>query len=438
MGGGYVLNFSDRTMEDFFREEFKIAIYDKKYDFDDLSRSKANRLRGIWIKEDNNVVGSIVLALVDHTENNLLLEGKEVGVSEKELIKKAREIGMSLMFSELLNAPPPEVETLKNKARLIKEFSSFDVKILETNKRIYLLKVLYSYYEAILETYYGPGLFFVSSGIDDLNDYFKVLRRKMIELIDSDATFLDVKNSNGYERAINQITSLYSSAEFLDVVWDSMHPAMISLREDLADKDLFENGLEVHKTNIVVSQFLEAISKEIEVLKKYLQQKTKNFYKNELPESKENMGDFFGTAKKEDVIKHEHKHFFENSIQEKDVNLNIKNRKESIIKISLAEKIIIFDETKPAILINEKVCPLPPAKNEDYFAKAMFRRPVGEFVDWSIIHQEITGKSESIGDKTDQRMVRDTMDRLNNRIQELLNTDDELFSWENKSIKRNY
>mgnify|MGYP001619194306 FL=1 len=47
MGGGYVLNFSDRTMGEFFRDDVGIDIYNKKYNY--ASGSKANRLRGFWL-----------------------------------------------------------------------------------------------------------------------------------------------------------------------------------------------------------------------------------------------------------------------------------------------------------------------------------------------------------------------------------------------------
>jgi len=46
MGGGYVLDFSNRTFEEFFREVVGVQIYDSKYDYD--SGSKANRMRAFW------------------------------------------------------------------------------------------------------------------------------------------------------------------------------------------------------------------------------------------------------------------------------------------------------------------------------------------------------------------------------------------------------
>lgn len=46
MGGGYVLDFSNRTFEEFFREVVGVAIYDAQ--FSEGSGSKANRMRAFW------------------------------------------------------------------------------------------------------------------------------------------------------------------------------------------------------------------------------------------------------------------------------------------------------------------------------------------------------------------------------------------------------
>ena len=46
MGGGGVLNFSNRTFAEFFREVVGVQIYDSRYDR--ASGSKANRMRAFW------------------------------------------------------------------------------------------------------------------------------------------------------------------------------------------------------------------------------------------------------------------------------------------------------------------------------------------------------------------------------------------------------
>ena len=54
MSSGYVLDFSNRTFEDFFIETVNIEIYDQKYDY--ASGSKANRMRAFWDVEPNYIV----------------------------------------------------------------------------------------------------------------------------------------------------------------------------------------------------------------------------------------------------------------------------------------------------------------------------------------------------------------------------------------------
>jgi hypothetical protein len=46
MGNGYVLAFSNRTFEEFFREVVGVQIYDARFDL--YSGSKANRMRAFW------------------------------------------------------------------------------------------------------------------------------------------------------------------------------------------------------------------------------------------------------------------------------------------------------------------------------------------------------------------------------------------------------
>ena len=63
MGGGYVLDFSNRTLAEFVVESTGRDIYDARYDY--ASGSKANRLRAFWAKEPNHLVGKLVKDLLD-------------------------------------------------------------------------------------------------------------------------------------------------------------------------------------------------------------------------------------------------------------------------------------------------------------------------------------------------------------------------------------
>ncbi|GIW89872.1 MAG: hypothetical protein KatS3mg109_0304 [Pirellulaceae bacterium] len=58
MGGGYVLDFSNRTLAEFVAESTGRDIYDAKYDY--ASGSKANRLRAFWTQEPNHLVGKLL------------------------------------------------------------------------------------------------------------------------------------------------------------------------------------------------------------------------------------------------------------------------------------------------------------------------------------------------------------------------------------------
>jgi len=66
MHGGYVLDFSDRTMAEFFEDEFRIEIYQEKYRFN--GSSKAKYLRAFIQTEDEYTVAKVARTLWQHRE----------------------------------------------------------------------------------------------------------------------------------------------------------------------------------------------------------------------------------------------------------------------------------------------------------------------------------------------------------------------------------
>lgn len=64
MGGGYVLDFTNQTFAEFFAVHGGIDIDHARY----RSRgdSKANRLRVFWTSEPNQVVGPIIMAMIEY------------------------------------------------------------------------------------------------------------------------------------------------------------------------------------------------------------------------------------------------------------------------------------------------------------------------------------------------------------------------------------
>lgn len=79
MGGGYVLDFSDRTFSEFFEEHTRRDIDATVYR--DRGGSKANRLRGFWAVEGNHLAGKVIQALVLYGQAENCL-GDEPGLTE--------------------------------------------------------------------------------------------------------------------------------------------------------------------------------------------------------------------------------------------------------------------------------------------------------------------------------------------------------------------
>jgi len=95
MGGGYVLNFSDRTMREFFRDDIGIDIYNQKYNY--ASGSKANRMRGLWLKADEKTVGKSVLKLIEYIENQILLDNLKRADFPTDRMTAAKNVGEKLL-----------------------------------------------------------------------------------------------------------------------------------------------------------------------------------------------------------------------------------------------------------------------------------------------------------------------------------------------------
>ncbi len=64
MAGGYVLDFSNRTFSEFFRETVGVDIYAEKYAFN--GDSKAKRLRAFIERENDQLVGKVLSERLDY------------------------------------------------------------------------------------------------------------------------------------------------------------------------------------------------------------------------------------------------------------------------------------------------------------------------------------------------------------------------------------
>lgn len=94
MGSGYVLDFSNRTFQEFIEDNLNINVYDSKYE--KSGDSKANRLRSLWEMESNTTVGKLLEALVDYWKTKKLLSGENISITEEQIAKECLQIATNL------------------------------------------------------------------------------------------------------------------------------------------------------------------------------------------------------------------------------------------------------------------------------------------------------------------------------------------------------
>jgi len=90
MASGYVLDFSNRSFQEFIADSVGIDIYDDKYDY--ASGSKANRLRAFWSKEPNYLVRVLLEDLLEYWRTRRLLLEEETSQPERDLFEECKRI----------------------------------------------------------------------------------------------------------------------------------------------------------------------------------------------------------------------------------------------------------------------------------------------------------------------------------------------------------
>lgn len=94
MGNGYVLDFSDRTIQEFVLEKSELDILSEKYNYN--SGSKANRIRRFWIVESNYIVGKLTAELITYWRDKKVINEVEITTQEQELYEDCLRISHRL------------------------------------------------------------------------------------------------------------------------------------------------------------------------------------------------------------------------------------------------------------------------------------------------------------------------------------------------------
>lgn len=94
MGGGYVMDFSDRTFQEFVGDATGIDINDSKYHY--ASNSKANRLRAFIKIESNYIFGKLLSAFCEYWIARVNVGGKSYTDEEEALYREYNKIAERL------------------------------------------------------------------------------------------------------------------------------------------------------------------------------------------------------------------------------------------------------------------------------------------------------------------------------------------------------
>lgn len=111
MGEGYVLDFSNRTLQEFLAETLKIDIYSNKYDY--ASGSKANRIRGFLQVESNYNAGLLLEKFCEYWINQIHQGDRNYNQSDEYRYKECLKIAEKLKSGgpvENLDALTPNVD----------------------------------------------------------------------------------------------------------------------------------------------------------------------------------------------------------------------------------------------------------------------------------------------------------------------------------------
>lgn len=125
---GYVLNFTDRTMGEFFRDDVGINIYDERYNY--ASGSKANRIRGFWQVANDALVGKSIYKLIEYIESQILIGKLKKEDFSQDLINRSKEIAEKLLGFK------SEIQEIKEDEFINREFKDISIDKLELDSAV--------------------------------------------------------------------------------------------------------------------------------------------------------------------------------------------------------------------------------------------------------------------------------------------------------------
>lgn len=203
MASGYVLDFSNRTFEEFILDCTGIEIYDSKYDYG--SGSKANRLRAFWEIESNYMVGKLLGAIFDNWDE--LNHGLDKTPVPEECLKIVQRLKTSAPVPDIgaveANTDDRDFETLAKSVR-----ESIDRN--EPEIGLDRLHTFVTKYFRVLCERHGITTEWEKPLHSLVGEYVKYLKKE--RLIDSEMTERILKSSISVMEAFNKVRNQQSFA----------------------------------------------------------------------------------------------------------------------------------------------------------------------------------------------------------------------------------
>ncbi len=247
MASGYVLDFSNRTFEEFILDSVGIEIYDDKYEHG--SGSKANRMRALWDIEPNHIVGKVLGDILDEWEEwNQKNYNTTTGQYE---ISRFPDDCVKIVERLKLHSTVPEIETLKPNAddrdfealaRAVKEY----IKRNEPETGIDRLHTFVYKYIRNLCTNYGISIEKSKPLHSAFGEYVKSLRSEGI--IETEMTARILKTNISILEAFNKVRNDHSQAHDNEIV-------------------SYQEALLIFNNVVSMIRYLESIENKIKMLK---------------------------------------------------------------------------------------------------------------------------------------------------------------------------
>ncbi|MFH1780903.1 MAG: TIGR02391 family protein [Candidatus Nealsonbacteria bacterium] len=205
MGGGYVLDFSDRTIGEFFDDELSVNFSDEKYNY--ASGSKANRMRGFWKKADNVLVGESILKLIEYIEHKIILDEFKKKDYPDKIITASKEITNKLL----------------NKTATVQKDVTVRADIIDEQISIVLNKNVFSHVQGLLSN---------AHYFNAVEEAYKIVREKLKKITGKEKAHEAFKKEN-YSIIFGHQPENDAELDFFDGV-KFLHMAIQFLRNEKA------------------------------------------------------------------------------------------------------------------------------------------------------------------------------------------------------------